>query len=297
MMLMSPPSSPSKTLNLRYRPISQELLSSPANQDVEKLWIGPSPKMCPALVVESLPSSLQYLDWDMTDTTSIQDEVLEKLFQKKSLRHLCLRFRGDKGAILLSKHLATASSLESLDLRGNHISDIGAQALAGALKQESSSLACLNLGYNRIGDDGIQALSQVLGQDSCTLQCLNLSCNAFGQEGAHYLALSLKTNSSLKQVSLFCNHISHAACVELACSLKHNFTLEQLKLGGTLTDTVSEIRLFIEYLLKLNRGGRNKLREQELPHEEWSTILSNAANDLDVLLFFVSNKPELVMSQ
>lgn len=276
-----------KTLNLRYKPVSQELLSS--HQNVEKLWIGPSHRMSPTLVVQSLPSNLHSLDWDMTDST-MEDAVLHDLFQIKSLKHVCLRFRGDEGVIQLSKRLGGASSLESLDLRGNHISDVGAQALACALVE--SSLTSLNLGYNRIGDVGMNALCSTLNRTN--LECLNLSCNLFGQEGANSLAASLKTNVSLKEVSLFCNHIPHDACVELAHALEYfNVTLELVKLGGTLTDTFSDVRLRIEYLLKLNRGGRHKIRETGMDHGEWMDVLSNT-EDVDVLMFFVSNKPELI---
>ena len=286
--------SPSKQLNLRYKPVSQELLRSPAHEGIEKLWIGPSHSISPLLVVQSLPTSLQHLDWDMTgDGVSIQTEVLDALFQKQTLRHLCLRFRGDDGAVQLSKHLATALHLESLDLRGNYITDIGAQALASAL--QGSRLVSLNLGYNRIGDDGIKALSQVLSKSCCQLEQLNLSCNTFGPQGTAHLAQALRKNRSLKELSLFCNHISYASCVELAESLNsHNYTLERLKLGGTLTDTFSDVRLCIEHFLKLNRGGRHKLRDFAQSREEWLAILADASGDLDMLFTFVSNKPDVI---
>lgn len=284
----------SKILNLRYKPVSEELLNSPAHKDVEKLWIGPAHDMTPFLVVQSLPSSLEHLDWDMTDSSTIQGEVLQDLFQIKSLKHLCLRFRGDTAATELAKHLPSASFLESLDLRGNHIGDIGAQALANAL--QDSTIVHVNLGYNRIGDKGLVALSQAVKLDSCALQGLNLSCNVFGQEGTNHLALALKTNQSLQELSLFCNAIPHASCVELAsCLEKHNFTLQHLKLGGTLTDTFSDIRMKIDFLLKLNRHGRIQLREHQSSRREWTNILSNAASDVDMLLYFLSNKPELLL--
>lgn len=283
----------SKTLNLRYKPVSQELLTS--HQAVEKLWIGPSHKMSPLQVVHLLPVNLQCLDWDMTDATTIDDDVLEALFQKKSLSHLCLRFRGDEGVIQLSKHLAAAAAstpLQSLDLRGNHISCIGATALASCLA--GSSLLSLNLAYNRIDDAGMKALCAALGKTR--LEYLNLSCNFFGQDGANSLAASLKTNCSLREVSLFCNHIPHASCVKLVQILERdNVTLHQIKLGGTLTDTFCNVRLAIEYLLKLNRSGRYKLRQDNLDHAEWMNVLSNAS-DVDVLLYFLSNKPQLVSS-
>lgn len=287
-------SNSTKTLNLRYKPVSQELLDSCC--DVEKLWIGPRLDMAPSLVIQSLPTSLEHLDWDMTDSTNtIDGDILKELFRKTSLKHLCLRFRGDEGAVLLSQHLHNASLLlESLDLRGNSIGNVGVQALASVLHE--SSITSLNLGYNRIGNEGVEALSKVLSDSDCKLRYLNLSCNVFGQEGANHLAFSLRKNTSLQELSLFCNHIPHDSCIEFAATLEHsNVTLQHLKLGGTLTDVFSDIRVKIDYFLKLNQNGRSILQKHDLEEDEWWQKIVQANGDLDVLLFFLSNKPELLV--
>lgn len=279
---------PQKQLNLRHQPLSKERLR--VHKDLERLWIGPSQGGMSKDLVQSLPQSLEYLDWDMTgDGNSIQEEVLETLLKCSSIRHLCLRFRGDEGALILAKKIGGAVSLESLDLRGNHIGNCGALALAQALI--GSSLLSLNLGYNCIGTQGIEAFAEVLEHPSSQLQGLNLSCNAFDEMGAICLANVLSRNHSLKELSLFCNQINPTVCDALVESLGTNYTLEHIKLGATLTDTFSPIRMEIEHLLKLNRGGRGMLRKDKLPHALWPNILSRA--QVDVLFTFVSEKPEL----
>jgi hypothetical protein len=246
-------------------------------------------------LVESLPQTLEYLDWDMTgeDDNSIQEEVLGTLLKCSSVRHLCLRFRGDEGALILAKNLGGAVSLESLDLRGNHIGNCGALALVQALI--GSSLLSLNLGYNCIGNEGIEALAQVLEHPSTQLQGLNLSCNVFDEKGAICLANVLARNHSLRELSLFCNQINPTVCDALLKSLRTNYTLKHIRLGATLTDTFSPIRMEIEHHLKLNRGGRAMLRKDNntLPHALWPYILSKQAAQVDVLFMFVSEKPEL----
>jgi hypothetical protein len=241
-------------------------------------------------LVESLPQSLEYMDWDMTGDNSINEETLDTFLKLSSVRHLCLRFRGDEGAAILSKHLGGANSLESLDLRGCNIGNHGALALAQALL--SSSILSLNLGYNCIGNEGMEAFAQVLNNPSSKLQRLNLSCNAFDEEGAIGLVKSLSSNQCLKELSLFCNRINLAVCSALVETLGRNYTLKNVKLGATLTDTFSPMRMEVDYLLKLNRGGRDVLRKLKFPQSVWANILASAEPDL--VFLFVSEKPELV---
>jgi len=61
--------------------------------------------------------------------------------------------------------LKTTSTLTTLNLQNNLISDNGAQALSEALKI-NSSLTTLNLKSNLIGDSGAQTLAQALKSNS-----------------------------------------------------------------------------------------------------------------------------------
>lgn len=67
---------------------------------------------------------------------------------------------GDDGLGILCDGLRVNSSLTSLDLPDNNISDKGVALLAVAIRN-NSSLTQLQLAYNRISDAGAAALAEV----------------------------------------------------------------------------------------------------------------------------------------
>ncbi|KAJ3293813.1 Leucine-rich repeat-containing protein 71 [Borealophlyctis nickersoniae] len=74
------------------------------------------------------------------------------------------------------------SSLKSLSLRANNITDAGAKALAAALKT-NRVLTSLSLWDNRVGKEGAEAVAEAL-RVNATLGCLSLGRNSVGDEGA-----------------------------------------------------------------------------------------------------------------
>jgi hypothetical protein len=135
-----------KQLNWRHQVVANPAAQLSQYDCLEKLWIGPN--VDPSIVYALPTDSLVTLDWDMTDDAGssngggvlVNDGALEALLQHPSLRSLCLRFRGDSVVLSLAKylHLSPRQRLESLDLRGNQISDVGATALAEALLRSSN---------------------------------------------------------------------------------------------------------------------------------------------------------------
>ena len=93
----------------------------------------------------------------------------------------------------------------SLNLRSNMCGDVGATALAEALKFDSG-LQILDLRHNRIGEKGATALAEALKFNS-TLQTLNLAHNAIVNEGVLALAEALKVNSTLQTLNLSYNKL------------------------------------------------------------------------------------------
>ena len=79
----------------------------------------------------------------------------------------------------LTSSIAINTSLHSLDLRGNLITDESAVALANAFKQ-NYAIQNLNLSRNRITSTGAAALVQLVNK--CLVR-LNLSYNAIGDAG------------------------------------------------------------------------------------------------------------------
>ena len=132
---------------------------------------------------------------------------------------------------------ALAQALKSIDIitlnlsgTNNAIGDDGAVALAKAL-HHNSTLQKLYLRYNSISDDGAVALAETLHHNS-TLQELHLASNSISDDGAVALAETLHHNSTLQKLYLLYNSISDDGAVALAETLHHNSTLQELHLAS-----------------------------------------------------------------
>ena len=146
-----------------------------------------------------------------------------------------------EGLVQLQDHypdIVNFSKLGNSTIKG--ISDVGAKALAQALK--SIDMITLNLSENdnAIGDDGAVALAEALHHNS-TLKELYLSTNSIGDDGAVALAKALHHNSTLKILYLSYNGISDDGAVALAKALHHNSTLDGLILSdNSISDDGAE---------------------------------------------------------
>ena len=89
--------------------------------------------------------------------------------------HLSYNTIGDIGAVAIAEALKNNNALISLDLDGNNIGDIGAVALAEALKG-NTGLTALGLEYNNIGTTGAVTLWTAF-KASTVLTTLDLSSN------------------------------------------------------------------------------------------------------------------------
>jgi len=112
---------------------------------------------------------------------TFHDDVMKEinaLVKKNNLTHLWLPDSGsvqDSGAKQLAEVLKQNSSLQHIDLCGNHIGDEGAKAFAEALKV-NSTLRKLDLINNKIGEEGAYALRDALMVNT-TLETLHLGGN------------------------------------------------------------------------------------------------------------------------
>ena len=124
--------------------------------------------------------------------------------------------------------LRVNTSLSSLDLHGNSISDEGANLLAQALRV-NTSLSSLDLSRNSIGNEGANSLAQALRVNT-SLSALDLSGNSIGNEGANSLAQALRVNTSLFSVTLTFKSSGVEAANSLAQALRLNTSLSSLDL-------------------------------------------------------------------
>ncbi|CAF2157902.1 unnamed protein product [Rotaria magnacalcarata] len=135
------------------------------------------------------------------DRQNLTDRDMKVIVKYAIIRNRCKRIRlrnnhfTSHGISILSDGLYNNTTLTSLDLRNNQISDLGVQFLA--LPIIHSTIEALNLESNYITADGAVYLAQII-QDSRTLTELYLSNNNLGDRGVKYLANALggdKTNT------------------------------------------------------------------------------------------------------
>lgn len=129
--------------------------------------------------------------------------VSSMLYDVTALKTLDLRHCGidHKSATKLSCALASNKSVESVSLSDNPISNRGASSLGVAL-EINSTIKKLKLSGTRIGIEGAVAIGAALAGNSCSLEVLDISRNSIGDMGVSKIAVALKSNKSLRQLSL-----------------------------------------------------------------------------------------------
>ncbi|DAZ92938.1 TPA: hypothetical protein N0F65_008466 [Lagenidium giganteum] len=151
----------------------------------------------------------------------------------------------DKGAVLLARALERNTSLQQLYLSGNEIGPIGATALANALKV-NRTLQTLHLSGNNIGEDGAAALAEGL-QHNLALRALYLGTNGIGSNGMKSLAQALQVNEALEELTLGQNKIGSDGLRHVAAMLSNTTTrtirLTTLEIGKNGIDHTGALAL------------------------------------------------------
>ncbi|XP_019359323.1 PREDICTED: leucine-rich repeat-containing protein 45 isoform X3 [Gavialis gangeticus] len=135
-------------------------------------------------------------------------------------------------AKLLLPGLCSNTTVKSLDLKGNNLQAVGAEAL-GKLLQQNKSIQNLVLEWNSLGvwEEGFSLFCQGLSTNR-SLQRLDLRNNQINHEGAGELAAALKSNSSLQELDLRWNNVGLLGGRALLNCLHSNRTLRHLELAG-----------------------------------------------------------------
>ena len=90
-------------------------------------------------------------------------------------------FLGPEGGGIIGREIiAKSTTLTSINLASNALSDEGGLAIAMGI-QRSSTLTSINLASNRLGNTSAQAIAEAVVQRSC-LTTVNLQNNHFGEE-------------------------------------------------------------------------------------------------------------------
>jgi hypothetical protein len=185
---------------------------------------------CHAAELPPHPNFIAYLDETKNENESI-DLVIHGNFESRV---------GDKDlAVMVDVLEEYAIYVEDIDLRYNHISDLGADVLS-RLISKSDRLLGLNLQGNEIGIDGAQALAEALKKCGL-LQYLNLNGNSIQTDGAMNVTELLFTHKKLLELNLGNNDINHDGIIGILSVLNcSNYTLEVLNIDNPYYNTICE---------------------------------------------------------
>jgi len=193
-----------------------------------------------------------------------------------------------------------SSSLKSLELGGWVLDEDLVVEMAKAL-ETNTSLRSLVMLDNHITDKGCMALAKTLTVNQ-TIERLDLSSNHITDTGCQALANSLASNRSLKEIGLFGKRQAHSRDAFLRVLRHENLDLEDL-----LLDSVWDAEM--NFYLNLNRIGRHRLlKDPSFGRAQWVDCLNDlqstkqsicdAPNDtLSNLFYFVMAKPHFVYNE
>ncbi|CAE1236516.1 PPP1R37 [Acanthosepion pharaonis] len=204
--------------------------------------------------------------------------------------------------------------LQLLDLRNNHLQDVGLSHICAGLceKVDSSGLSTLVLWNNQMSYQGMLSLSHALSVVEC-LETLNLGHNSITNEGIHYLKEGLLKNKSLirlglqgtkvlcegavalaeyiadssrlLQIDLRENDIRTAGLMALSLALKVNESLVRLELDRNTKKEVA-VKDYADQQRRLLQDINNYL-ERKLSSEMGAEMCANVAAES---LFMKCNK-------
>ncbi|KFW97134.1 Leucine-rich repeat-containing protein 45, partial [Phalacrocorax carbo] len=165
------------------------------------------------------------------------------------------------GVKLLLHGLCSNTTVKSLDLKGNNLRTVGAEAL-GKLLRQNKSIRSLILEWNSLGvwEEGFSFFCQGLGANKF-LQRLDLRNNQINHQGAGELAMALKQNTSLQELDLRWNNIGLLGGRALLNCLQSNRTLKRLELAGN--NVPSDILKAVEQAMDHNQDRQTILRETQ----------------------------------
>ncbi|XP_043855641.1 leucine-rich repeat-containing protein 45 isoform X1 [Dromiciops gliroides] len=161
--------------------------------------------------------------------------ALGKLLQNDILFSVVLLsdcMMSEEGSKLLIQGLCSNTGVRYLDLKGNNLRAIGAEAL-GKLLRQNKSIQSLILEWNNLGvwEESFSLFCEGLGANT-TLQQLDLRNNQINHKGAEELAMALKNNSTLQEIDLRWNNIGILGGRAIVNCLSNNKTLRKLELAG-----------------------------------------------------------------
>jgi len=230
----------SKTISVQ---INSTVPKTTTKSFISEIYYNPRLEQRIQSIEPNSPVDLSY--WNLID----QDIpiITKQIIINKQCTELCLY--GNKitsqGALILALKLSNNSTLKSLDLSYNHITDGGVHAISDILvPNHYSSLKILILNKNGISNDGIQYLSDML-QTNTTLRELSLSNNEISDEGVKKLTnVLIHHNRTLKVLILSFNiFITDLSIDYLLQMFQRNQTLKRLSINNCNLSETGKMKL------------------------------------------------------
>ena len=218
-----------------------------------KYYVGPHAKalklrrsglhsLCFAAISDALgiSSSLNYLD--LSDnfgglnplgakSSEGMSALSNQLIKTLNIRYLKLARNSldDEDVIILSQAIKSIPTLQLLDLAGNQIHGVGAEALAGAVKSHSTltgimGLKDLDLSSNPLGSHGILYLDDAI-RTSTTLNFLKLGCCGLDTDAMKQLEDIFKDNPNIIYVDIAGNPCSDLQYMMTSAQIEANRVL------------------------------------------------------------------------
>ncbi|CAM4631427.1 unnamed protein product [Lepidochelys olivacea] len=250
------------------------------------------------------PSRLDFATQSLSvDTCRVLGKLLqdEILFTEIMLSDCMLN---EEGVRHLLNGLCSNTVVKSLDLKGNNLRALGAEAL-GKLLRQNKSIRSLTLEWNSLGmwEEGFSLFCQGLGANRF-LQWLDLRNNQINHQGAGELALALKCNSSLRELDLRWNNIGLLGGRALLSCLHSNKTLRRLELAGNNvpSDILKAVVLSVsEQAMDHNQDrqtilAENHSRTRVLSKEVFSLKEEKAKQFLDLMDTIDKQREEITRS-
>uniref|UniRef100_A0A673TLG6 Leucine rich repeat containing 74A n=1 Tax=Suricata suricatta TaxID=37032 RepID=A0A673TLG6_SURSU len=136
----------------------------------------------------------------------------------------------EEGALSLVEMLQENSFLQDLNISDNELGFKGASTISEFLQRNTSSLLNLQLSGNNFRDESAELLCQALSANY-RIKMLDLSHNEFSDKGGEHVGQMLALNIGLQSLDLSWNHFHIRGAVALCNGLRANVTLQKLDLS------------------------------------------------------------------
>ena len=135
---------------------------------------------------------------------------------------------GDSYAEAFSIGVCAVKDVETVNLKGNRLSDLGAATILNRLA--SKNIKRIILSDNKLGTQSINCICHILTGLESSIKILELENTQLSEKSIKNLCMILSENKTLARLSLARNNISGSSANALKEMLKYNHTLKYLDL-------------------------------------------------------------------